>query len=238
MEIFNPYETLTNPQKSQVHSLQMNIIFKKIKQILCPLHQETFYSNFCNNEKCNKRGIICGECIFDYHSNHINDCIPLSKLQSISDLPEQPYQMYIEILTKFKEKILSLLNDEIEKVEFLKNLENFKTKIQDIMSINENDVKETNNSSISILNTLVFKKIQNSSKHDLKERILCEKYIIDDEKYLQKNKIAIKESLIFINQKDRQEFHSFENQISGKIIKITSEETNDKIINENFMKVK
>jgi hypothetical protein len=78
----------------------------------------------CTNVKCKKNSIVCSDCFFDEHHDHLNFCIPINryKMQQLAPKFYETIVNYSKTLTTIKEQIATLFQDEINFVNNINNL--------------------------------------------------------------------------------------------------------------------
>lgn len=103
--------------------IENSLIIPKEEKYKCK--HKKYFSSFCIDDPIEEGGLMCYECLYKYHKNHISKCIPIK--MDYFPIYKNHYKNYIkkykEKLTNKFDKIISLLdnyeNEEMEDISYL-----------------------------------------------------------------------------------------------------------------------
>ena len=109
--------------KNMSKNIENSLIIEKEEK--CKCNHKKYFSSFCIDDPIEEGGLMCYECLYKYHKNHISKCIPIKTdyFPIYKNHYKNCIKKYKEKLTNKFDKIISLLdnyeNEEMEDISYL-----------------------------------------------------------------------------------------------------------------------
>lgn len=109
--------------KNMSKNIENSLIIEKEEK--CKCNHKKYFASFCIDDPIEEGGLMCYECLYKYHKNHISKCIPIKTdyFPIYKNHYKNCIKKYKEKLTNKFEKIISLLdnyeNEEMEDISYL-----------------------------------------------------------------------------------------------------------------------
>lgn len=109
--------------KNMSKNIENSLILEKEEK--CKCNHKKYFASFCIDDPIEEGGLMCYECLYKYHKNHISKCIPIKTdyFPIYKNHYKNCIKKYKEKLTNKFDKIISLLdnyeNEEMEDISYL-----------------------------------------------------------------------------------------------------------------------
>ena len=109
--------------KNMSKNIENSLIIEKEEK--CKCNHKKYFASFCIDDPIEEGGLMCYECLYKYHKNHISKCIPIKTdyFPIYKNHYKNCIKKYKEKLTNKFDKIISLLdnyeNEEMEEISYL-----------------------------------------------------------------------------------------------------------------------